>query len=463
MIELYDTTQYRDTILIAAESVLRHFGIRPKDVDVSVELVSEEEIRTLNREERGIDAVTDVLSFPGVEVRLPFRKEDYPFDTDPETGAVLLGEVYICLARALEQSEAYNHSVYREIGFLTAHAMLHLLGFDHESEEEREEMERLQDEILNAAGITRDITAEPKREELSFRAGYVALLGRPNAGKSTLINALVGEKVAIVSWKPQTTRNKIIGIVNEEDAQIVFVDTPGLHAPKNKLGKFMMRSVTAALEEVDAVVYVIDAEKGMTQEDVANLERYLDAKDNVVAVVNKVDHVTREKVGEILVTLSRYSRLKAVVPTSALRGKNIGPLIAEVKKLLPVGEKIYDDDLYTDRNMRFMAAEIIREKALRLLDQEIPYGIGVAINRYELGDNGVLQIDADLICQKAGHKPIVLGKQGAMIKKISTYARQDLEEMTGEKVYLTLWVRVKEDWRDDDRILNELGYTKQDY
>ena len=291
----------------------------------------------------------------------------------------------------------------------------------------------------------------------------MALLGRPNAGKSTLINALVGEKVAIVSWKPQTTRNKIIGIVNEEDAQIVFVDTPGLHAPKNKLGKFMMRSVTAALEEVDAVVYVIDAEKGMTQEDVANLERYLDAKDNVVAVVNKVDHVTREKVGEILVTLSRYSRLKAVVPTSALRGKNIGPLIAEVKKLLPVGEKIYDDDLYTDRNMRFMAAEIIREKALRLLDQEIPYGIGVAINRYELGDNGVLQIDADLICQKAGHKPIVLGKQGAMLKKISTYARQDLEEMTGEKVYLTLWVRVKEDWRDDDRILNELGYTKQDY
>ena len=270
---------------------------------------------------------------------------------------------------------------------------------------------------------------------------------------------MIGEKVAIVSWKPQTTRNKISGILNRKNLQIVFVDTPGIHTPRNKLGNFMMRSVKSAEDGVDAVVYVIDCEKGLDAGDVERI-REISAHIPTVAAVNKVDSVTRAKVAEILTALNEVKTVKSVVPISALKNKNIDVLISEVEKLMPFGTKFYPDDMYTDRNMRFMASEIIREKALRLLDKEIPYGIAVAINKYEYRPSGTLEIDADVICQKAAHKPIILGKNGAMIKKISEYARQDLEAMTGDKILLTLWVRVKKDWRDDDIILSNLGYDK---
>lgn len=467
MINLYNEEQYGAVIKRAVNGVFEHFNIASDDAEVEIELISEEEIRELNREEREIDAVTDVLSFPTLNVKLPFNYDDYPMDVNPESGAVMLGEIYVCLKRAEEQAVEYGHSITREIGFLVTHGMLHLLGYDHIDDVEREKMELLQSEILEKVGITRDVQdgdiVEEVEEDVPFKCGYCAILGKPNAGKSTLINALVGEKVAIVSWKPQTTRNKITGVRNEKNAQIIFVDTPGLHAPKNKLGKFMMRSVTSALEGVDVVIYVIDSEKGADNVDIENIERYVGVGKSVVVAVNKVDHVTKEKVAGILLQLTAVKGLKAVVPISALREKNVSVLCEEVLKLLPEGVMLYPEDQYTDRNMRFMASEIIREKALRLIDKEIPYGIAVSVNKYEYRDNGILDIDADVIVQKQAHKPIVLGKNGAMIKKISTYARQDLEDITGTKVFLTLWVRVKEDWRDDLTILNNLGYNNDDF
>ncbi|MBO5774020.1 MAG: GTPase Era [Clostridia bacterium] len=463
MINLYNAEQYDKILERAIKGAFKRFNINAKEVEIEVELLSAEEIQELNRDERGIDKVTDVLSFPALEeVSFPFNPDDYD-DVNPENDCVILGEIYICLERAIEQANEYGHIVERDLGFLATHGVLHLLGFDHVEEDERKEMEELQDEILNSVGITRDGIEDYEEEiEEPSKCGYAVILGRPNAGKSTLINQIIGEKVSIVSWKPQTTRNRIIGILNDENVQIIFVDTPGIHVPKNELGKFMMHSVKVASEGVDAVIYVVDSEKGLDLNDVERIKKNVESGNKVVVAVNKVDHVTKEKVAEILIELNKIDGLTAVVPISALRGKNVEELVKEIKALMPEGEKMYGDDQYTDRNMRFMASEIIREKALRLLDKEIPYGIAVSINKYEYRENGILDIDADLIVQKQQHKPIVLGKKGEMIKRISTYARQDLEEMTGDKIFMTLWVRVKEDWRDDLSLLNNLGYNKRD-
>lgn len=463
MINLYNSEKYSSILERAMKGALKHFNIKAKEVEIEFELLSEEEIQELNRDEREIDAVTDVLSFPTLEqVSFPFNVSDYEFDVNPETGCVMLGEIYVCLKRAEEQAEEYGHSIERELAFLAVHGTLHLLGYDHVEEEDRVEMEKLQDEILNSVGIRRDGIDEYVEEDEVTRCGYAVILGRPNAGKSTLINQIIGEKVSIVSWKPQTTRNRIIGIHNDDNLQIIFVDTPGIHTPKNELGKFMMHSVKVASEGVDAVIYVVDSEKGLDINDVERIKKNVSVGNKVIVAVNKVDHVTKEKVAEILIELNKLEGLVAVVPISALRGKNVEALLKEIEKLMPIGQKLYADDQYTDRNMRFMASEIIREKALRLLDKEIPYGIAVSINKYEYRENGILDIDADVIVQKQQHKPIVLGKKGEMIKRISTYARQDLEEMTGDKIFMTLWVRVKEDWRDDLGLLNNLGYNKKD-
>lgn len=463
MIRIYG--DYEDVIEKVIKSTAKRLDFDAEDIDVEVSITDEEEIRTLNKETRNIDKVTDVLSFQNIEnVTLPLVKEDYPDDINGEDDSVMLGEILICEEQAKRQAEEYGHSIEREIGFLTCHGMLHLLGFDHQDEAGEKEMNTLCEEILSDAGYTRDYVLEEKEEEKieetarEFRSGFVAVMGKPNAGKSTLINTIVGEKVAIVSWKPQTTRNKILGIYNEKNYQIIFIDTPGLHKPKNHLGEYMMKTASTALDGVDCVVYVVDCEKGYDEKDKFNIVSYVNSGLKVIVAVNKVDHVTREKVFEILTELNKLDKLTAVVPVSALRGRNIEPLKDEIKKLLTDTIKYYPDEQYTDRNMRFMAAEIIREKALRLLDKEVPYGIGVDIREYKMRDSGIIDINADIICEKAAHKPIILGKGGSMIKKIATYARQDLEEMTGSKIFLTLFVRVKDDWRGSDFIMKELGY-----
>ncbi len=295
-----------------------------------------------------------------------------------------------------------------------------------------------------------------------MKSGFICIAGIPNAGKSTLINSLVGEKVAIVSWRPQTTRNKIVGVVNTEDAQVVFIDTPGIHRARNKLGEYMMQSVASGLKGVDGALYVIDAAKGVKEED----ENFLNenaGKIPVVVALNKTDAVTKETVFRSLEKLNGFSSVRAVVPVSAKKGENLAPLMEEVEKLLPEGDALYPEDMYTDSTMRFMAAEIIREKALYLLDKEVPYGIGVYINKFApREDKPIWDVDADIVCERQSHKAIVIGKGGGTLKKIATAAREDLEELTGAKVFLTLYVKVKSEWRESDYLMRELGYDVKD-
>lgn len=457
MIKIYDANTHEGIVNKAINATMQKLNIAKADIDMEITFVSEQEITALNKEKRNIDSVTDVLSFQNIaDIKLPLNKADYPLDINGEDDSIIIGEVFICEKKAIEQAEEYGHSLEREIAFLTCHGTLHLLGFDHDEEEEQ--MNGITEEILSSIGLS---VLSSEEIESDFKSGFVAVVGRANAGKSTLVNTIVGEKVAIVSWKPQTTRDKIMGIYNEKNYQIIFLDTPGLHTPKNSLGKIMMKTASAAMEGVDCIVYVIDCEKGYNDRDKLNIVSYLNAGQKVIAAVNKIDHVTQEKVFEILSELNKLQNLSATVPISALRNKNITPLVTEIKKLLTDHIKYYPDDQYTDKNMRFMAAEIIREKTLRLLDQEVPYGIGVEVREYKFVEGkNIIEINADIICEKAAHKPIILGKGGSMIKKIGTYARQDLEAMTGEKIFLTLFVKVKEDWRESDSMLKDLGYNK---
>lgn len=290
----------------------------------------------------------------------------------------------------------------------------------------------------------------------------MTIIGRPNAGKSTLINSLVGEKVAIVSWRPQTTRNKITGILNGDDFQAVFIDTPGLHDAKNKLSDFMMKSVETALSDVDCLLYVSDAVRGVSTEDLAYLENAA-KKTSVVVAVNKIDCIAKETLFPELEKLNRVLGIKAVVPVSAKRGDNLDVLQEEIKKLLPEGVKYYPDDMLTDKSMKFMCSEIIREKALTLLDKEVPYGLCVVVNRFEKRDEkDLFDIDADIVCERKTHKGIIIGKQGAMLKRIATEARKDMEELLESKVFLTLYVKVKEDWRDSEYLTSVFGYDKKE-
>ncbi len=453
--------KYRVIIEDVEKRVLSRFNIEEEDVEVEVDFLSPDEMQALNKEARGVDALTDVLSFPSLEVALPFIRDDYPDDIDPETDAVILGEIYISEDRATEQAAEIGNTLEEEIAFLTCHGMLHLLGFDHMEETEAEEMYALQREILGRADDGKTDTYN-EGAAVDYKYGNVAVVGRANAGKSTFVNSVVGEKVSIVSWKPQTTRNGIMGIYTDNEAQIVFIDTPGLHSPKNRLGRYMMKSVSSALDDADLILYVVDGEKGLRDEDKRHISRYLESGLPMVVAVNKVDHIEKSRVMEILTALSQYREISAVVPMSALRGRNVKAVLDELKKFLPEGDKRYEDDDYTLSDMRFMAAEIIREKALRLLGEEVPYGIGVSINKYEYRETGnLIDIDADVVVEKKNHKGIVLGKGGAMIKKIATYARIDLEEITGAKIFLALWVRVKEEWRNDQLVLSDLGYVKK--
>ena len=296
-----------------------------------------------------------------------------------------------------------------------------------------------------------------------MKSGFITVVGKPNAGKSTLVNALVGEKVAIVSWRPQTTRNKITGIMHGDGYQAIFLDTPGLHTAKNYLGDYMMKSVKSALNDVDAVCYVVNAEKGMDDYDADYIRKSVKSGTKTIVVVNKIDAVAPENVLAVLAKLTEIEGLYSVVPVSAKRGDAVDELRDVIVKMLPEGEEYYPDDVFTDRSVRFMAAEIIREKALKLLDKEIPYGIGVYVNKFETRPDGlVTDVDADIICEKQSHKAIIIGKKGEMLKRIATEARKDIEEMLDGKVYLTLWVRVKEEWRDSDFMLKELGYDSTD-
>ncbi|MCL2815665.1 MAG: GTPase Era [Oscillospiraceae bacterium] len=298
---------------------------------------------------------------------------------------------------------------------------------------------------------------------MSKKTVFAAIAGRPNVGKSTLLNALMGEKISIISKKPQTTRNRITGILTKGETQYVFFDTPGLHTPKSLLGKYMDKSAKKTIGEVDAVVLMVEplAKIGETEREV--LEKTKADKTPVILVINKIDTIQKEKILEIIQVYSEKYEFSAVLPISALKDEGVELVISELGRHLSESEFFFPEDMITDQPERQIAAEIIREKALRLLDAEVPHGIGVSIEGFDSQKNGeFVNIRAEIFCERESHKSIIIGKQGEMIKKIGTYARQDLEKFFGAGIYLDLWVKVKQKWREKQSMLSNLGYNEKD-
>ena len=292
-----------------------------------------------------------------------------------------------------------------------------------------------------------------------LKCGFVAIVGKPNAGKSSLVNALVGEKVSIVSPKPQTTRNNILGIYNSDDCQIVFVDTPGINRAESGLDNYMQKSIKGAVSDVNAVIIVTDITKEISKTEKELIDNYHAKKIPVIVVLNKTDLVNEEKIFKSLSTFMPVIEKCEVVPVSSLKHKNLTSLIDVVKKHLPeMEEKYFDDDSYTDKPLKFLVAEIIREKALYFLSEEIHHGIAVIVNKYEENDK-IINIDADIICEKASHKPIILGHQGEMLKKIGHNARVTIQKIVQKKVFLNLFVKFKSNWKNNLEFLNDMGYN----
>ena len=292
------------------------------------------------------------------------------------------------------------------------------------------------------------------------KAGYITIVGRPNVGKSTLLNALLGEKIAIVSAKPQTTRNRIVGILTKGEAQFIFVDTPGMHRPQTALGDFMMETAKSSMVEADAVILMVDPGKEPTKVE-ENVITYL-KQSGVPAVLalNKTDLYDAPVIAECIKTYAALHDFAAVVPISAKNGKLVSELLSECEKLLQESPFFFPEDMITDQPERQMAAEIIREKLLRTLNKEIPHGVAVVIEEFKDEDT-LIRIRAEIFCEKASHKGIIVGKNGAELKRVGTYAREDLEKLFGTKVYLNLWVKVKENWRESRAAVGNFGYREE--
>lgn len=296
------------------------------------------------------------------------------------------------------------------------------------------------------------------------KSAFVAIVGRPNVGKSSILNRLLGQKIAIVSSKPQTTRNRITGVLTDGEYQFVFFDTPGMHKPKNSLGKYMVRSVNESVGGVDCCMLVVEAGKEPGNTEIALIEKFKALEMPAILAINKID-MLREK-DALMKQILDYTKLynfEAVVPVSAQDGSGMSELLDELKKQSSEGGHYFDDDTLTDQPERVIVAEIIREKILRLCDKEIPHGTAVVIEKMKTRDNGILDIDATIFCERDTHKRIIIGKSGAMLKKISTFARQDIENFFDCKVFLQTWVKVKEDWRNRAQILQNFGYDEKNF
>ncbi len=426
------------------------FAHFPKKIKVNLSFVDEKTIRKLNKDTRNIDKVTDVLTYPYIELK-PKEKlklSDYKLDIDPDDNRLLIGDIYICTKRANEQSVEYGHSLNREICFLFCHGMLHILGYDHIKKEDEEVMTRLQSGILDKLNIRRE----------NFKSGFVTIVGETNTGKSTLINQLVGEKVAIVSPKSQTTRENIKGIYNDENTQIVFVDTPGYHKKKTKIDDEMDKQILDASEDTEILLILIDAKKPLIEQ-YEKIEKKLSSDAKKILLINKIDEVKYEKIYPQLQALSKVAKVDEILPISALKSTNCDVLIDMIKKYLPSYDyemRYYPLDIYIDKNLREMCAEIIREKSLLCLDDEVPHGIQVVVTNFK-EEKDLVEIYADLYCEKESHKPIILGKNGEKIKEISTKSRLTIEWIIEKQVNLNIYVKVKENWRNDARAIAEFG------
>ena len=296
------------------------------------------------------------------------------------------------------------------------------------------------------------------------KSAFVAIVGKPNVGKSSILNRLMGQKIAIVSSKPQTTRNRITGVLTKGEYQIVFFDTPGMHKPKNTLGKYMVRSVNESVGGVDCCMLVVEAGKEPSPADLSLIEKFKTMEMPAILAINKIDMLKEKDVlMKQILTYSKLYDFEAVVPVSAKDGSGIDELFEELKKQASEGGHFFDDDTLTDQPERVIVAEIIREKILRLCDKEIPHGTAVLIEKMKTRDNGILDIDATIFCERETHKRIIIGKNGAMLKKISTYARQDIERFFDCKVFLQTWIKVKDEWRNRAQLVQNFGYDERNF
>ena len=468
-------------------------------LSATVNFVGTDKIRLVNREFRSINKVTDVLTFPLLDMKTgklvsPLTDSDFVLHDDVKE--LPLGEILISLEKAEEQSEEYGHSMEREVAFLTAHATLHLLGFDHMEPKEEKKMITEQERVLNELGITREGTTEAaagsakatagisdteeEKDDVSARdwhklilhSGFVAIIGRPNVGKSTLLNRISGMKLAIVSAKPQTTRKNIRSILNTDDAQVIFVDTPGLHRPKSGLAEFMVNAAFRAAQDADMILMLADATKGWP----SPIEREAckkagESHKKVILAINKADAVAKESLLPIIAQYYSLFQFEAIIPISAQKGDGIDELLKEITSRLPAGPRYFPIEDITDQSERTLAAELIREQILHYTNQEIPHGTAVEIIKFEEHSSGdatdeydreQITIHASIICERDSHKAILLGKNGQMIKRIGTRARENIEKMCGCKVYLDLHVKVRADWKNKPAFLEDLGYKKED-
>ena len=292
------------------------------------------------------------------------------------------------------------------------------------------------------------------------KTAFIMIAGKPNVGKSTLLNTLLGEKVAIVSRKPQTTRNRITGVLTKGENQYVFTDTPGLHKPKTLLGEYMMRAVGNAADSSDIIIFVVEAGTELNANEKNALDSYKKSGIDVILVINKTDRANKVKLAEQIMTLSETYDFHAIIPVSALTGDEVELILKELDPLLTESIHFFPEDYLTDQPERKIFAEIIREKVLRLLDDEIPHGVAVSIEDFS-EKKGLLSVRAEIYCERESHKRIIIGKNGSMLKKIGTYAREDAESIFETKVFLDLWVKVKEDWRDRPSLLTDFGYKEE--
>ena len=440
---------------------------------VDVLLTTNEGIREINLEQRQIDAATDVLSFPMLELTpgVPPTGEGED-ELDPETGLCCLGDMVISVERAKEQAAEFGHSIQRELAYLAVHSVLHLLGYDHLDEGPQKARMRAREEaILEGLGVTReswnedlDKPLEPEQEEEVEikRCGILTICGRPNVGTSTLTNALVGEKIAIVSNKPQTTRNRICAILTRGDSQFVFMDTPGLHKAANRLGDYMVDVVKKSVADVDGVLLLVEPIPNVGGPERELIDQIKRLKVPSVLVINKIDTVEKSQLLAVMEAYSQVHDFTAILPISAKRKEGLEELLDILQTFLPEGPQLFPRDVVTDQPERQICAEIVREKLLYCLDKEIPHGTAVEVTKFSERDSGIIDLHVTIYCEKASHKGIIIGKQGTMLKKISTMAREDVERFMGTKVYLETWVKVKENWRDNLNLIRNFGFDNRD-
>ena len=293
---------------------------------------------------------------------------------------------------------------------------------------------------------------------MSYKSGFVSVIGRPNVGKSTLLNTVTGQKIAIMSDKPQTTRNTIRGVITNKECQLILIDTPGIHKPKTKLGEYMVNVASETIKEVDLVLFLVEANAQPGAQDINIIQQLKQVKTPVFLILNKVDLVSKDKLLAIIDSYSKLMDFKAIIPISALKNDGIDIILKEALDYIPEGPQFFSEDMLTDQPEKIIAAEMIREKVLLNLDDEVPHGVGVEVTSFKEREDGLINIQATIYCEKSSHKGIIIGKQGNMLKKIGSAARYEIERLLDTKIYLELWVKVKPDWRNSDNMLKTLGY-----